>query len=623
MGSIGAGKTSGSGASFARAYLREQYGGLVLCATSSEMDQWRTWAALEGRTEDLIEFSPEQATTFHFLEYEARRKGRGGGLTKGIVDLLMTAVEITERGKPEVQDGFWLKAAHALLRHAVELIHSFAAYGNEDFVIPVTVWKIHEVLLSAPKKYEDLQDDHWRESPCGKFLSAAEDRVANDRGDVGDVRLAIHYFTEEFLNLAPQTRSSVEATLRAILNELLLNPMRALFSPELEFSKAGEPLCPSRALVSPDDVLSGKIVVVNIPPAGGFGNTGKLANVLWKYCVQKALQSRPSDANNQPVFIWADECQYFVTKEDVVFQSTVRHTQCAVVYLTQNLPNLWMELGGTQMAKDMVASLTGNFGTKIFHANDDAETNKWVSELFGQSKQKLRNSSSQDGVTFSVDHAGHVTKTKQRTGSDGYQEQWLPEIQANVFRKLRRGRGSNGIVEAIMSMVGQHMGADWQLVRFRQNNPNLFIEVVDEEEEEEPAKPAGEWHGLAVVAGVALLIFAVVALIRNPSHSPATPTPSRSTSPGQSAPETRTTSDGERSRPAVSAVAPTPQKPDGQARARQAAALLDERAKLKQKIHNYEVSEKKVEPAVLQRLKEIETELNQVAPLWRDQPPQR
>ena len=53
-GSTGAGKTSGSGNALARAFLRNGWGGLVLCCKSDEANNWRKLCALENRSEDII-----------------------------------------------------------------------------------------------------------------------------------------------------------------------------------------------------------------------------------------------------------------------------------------------------------------------------------------------------------------------------------------------------------------------------------------------------------------------------------------------------------------------------------------------------------------------------------------
>src|ERR1019366_4608194 len=55
-GTNGSGKSSGSGALLARAYLRAGYGCLVLCVKTDEADLWRRYASETGRTDDLIFF---------------------------------------------------------------------------------------------------------------------------------------------------------------------------------------------------------------------------------------------------------------------------------------------------------------------------------------------------------------------------------------------------------------------------------------------------------------------------------------------------------------------------------------------------------------------------------------
>src|SRR5687767_13142327 len=58
FGAIGSGKTTGSGAALARAYLRAGFGGLVMCAKPEERQLWQQYAEETGRSEHLVIFSP-------------------------------------------------------------------------------------------------------------------------------------------------------------------------------------------------------------------------------------------------------------------------------------------------------------------------------------------------------------------------------------------------------------------------------------------------------------------------------------------------------------------------------------------------------------------------------------
>ena len=84
----------------------------------------------------------------------------------------------------------------------------------------------------------------------------------------------------------------------------------------------------------------GKIIIVNVP-VKTYGEIGRLAQILYKIIwtrtadrrsglfgtpahglSESAVHSDPS--LRSPVFLWADESQYFITQEDMLFQQTAR-----------------------------------------------------------------------------------------------------------------------------------------------------------------------------------------------------------------------------------------------------------------------------------------------------------
>ena len=66
FGGIGSGKTSGSGASLAKSFLRNGMGGLVLCAKKDEVDTWKKYAAETGKSSRLIVFDGSGEWRFPF-----------------------------------------------------------------------------------------------------------------------------------------------------------------------------------------------------------------------------------------------------------------------------------------------------------------------------------------------------------------------------------------------------------------------------------------------------------------------------------------------------------------------------------------------------------------------------
>ena len=92
----------------------------------------------------------------------------------------------------------------------------------------------------------------------------------------------------------------------------------------------------------PEDTFKGKIIVLNLP-VKEYNELGQFAQVLFKFIWQRAVERRlPPGINRQaaeqtirPVFLWADESQFFVNSYDALFQSTARASRACTVYLTK------------------------------------------------------------------------------------------------------------------------------------------------------------------------------------------------------------------------------------------------------------------------------------------------
>ena len=125
-----------------------------------------------------------------------------------------------------------------------------------------------------------------------------------------------------------------------------------------------------------------------------FNELGQFAQVLFKYIWQRAVERRvPPGLSRQeaertirPVFLYADESQFFVNSYDALFQSTARSSRACTVYLTQNLPSYFAVFGGAN-SRSEVEAFIGNLQTKIFHANGDPTTNNWAADSIGRTRQ--------------------------------------------------------------------------------------------------------------------------------------------------------------------------------------------------------------------------------------------
>lgn len=193
-----------------------------------------------------------------------------------------------------------------------------------------------------------------------------------------------------------------------------------------------------------------------------------MAAVIWKYCLQKAVERRTDNAGGEgrPLFIWADECQHFTSRYDPLFQATARSSRVATVYLTQNLPALAASLGSGSAGRMLADGLLGNLGTKVFHANGDRDTNRLASDLAGRRIGTLR--SDGRGTTLGLGGQASVGTSAQCGRSEHIDLEFEPMEMAT----LRKGGPESGFtVEALVFQNGRTWSATrrtWQKVAFAQ-----------------------------------------------------------------------------------------------------------------------------------------------------------
>lgn len=460
FGSTGSGKSSGSGRALALAYLSARYrdregaegvpfGGLVLCAKPDEVALWadfRTGTAapgycrLAGRSpSDVVVVGlntdwyktlgvsvPEEGHRFDFLSYVASLGA--GQSTQSLVSLFLTALASGSKQGASREDPFWEDALRQMLTNAIDLLKS----AGER----LTIENINRIVLSAPQSIAEVRDLAWQErSALWRCLEQANERLQESvkAGDQPrsallsrkqDLLLTARYWLTDFAGLFEKTRSVIVTSFTAKATAMLRSPMRELFSPADGLADT----------FAPGQTHQGKVVILDLS-IKEHGEAGRFAQILYKTVWQRATEHPSRDRNPNPVFLWADESQYFVTSEDTVFQQTARSKKAATVYLTQNLANYY-----AVMDKPSVDSLLGNLQTKVFHANSDPTTNSWAESLFGQEKQELSTSGQSVGASAQM--------------SQGTSQQYLPLVPAVLFLDLKRG-GAEGVVEAIVFNGGE------------------------------------------------------------------------------------------------------------------------------------------------------------------------
>ena len=381
FGGIGSGKTSGSGKALASAYLRAGMGGIVLCAKPDEIDLWLRYARENGRANSVILFG-ERGGGFNFIAYELARQGVAG--LGSVVECLMRVLDTARHTNPNASRGgesFWEDATRQVLRNSLPIL--YAATGT------VRIPDIIRFVASAPTSPAQIRDADWQQASF-MFQALRQARTAPiHRLPDEEFDKAGSYWRDEYAQLDNKTRSNIAISLSTTLDRFNRGRLQTAF-------------CGDTTLV-PEMTFHGAVILLDMS-ALTWNEDGVIGQQLFKFMWQRAVLSRnalPAQHRDRPVFLWADESQYFVNAFDTDFQSTCRSAKACTVYLTQSLPTYYAKIGGDN-AKHKADMLLANFLTKIFHNNADPETNRFAAETIGRSIQRRNNFN--QGQSFGQSH---------------------------------------------------------------------------------------------------------------------------------------------------------------------------------------------------------------------------
>jgi hypothetical protein len=248
------------------------------------------------------------------------------------------------------------------------------------------------------------------------------------------------YWHDEYSQLDPKTRSNIAISLSTALDRFNRGRLNRAF-------------CGETTLV-PELTFHGAIIVMDMS-ALTWNEDGIIAQQLFKYMWQRAVLARNAlepRHRERPVFLWADESQYFVNSFDTDYQSACRSSRACTVYLTQSLPTYYAKMGGDN-AKHKADMLLANFVTKIFHNNADPETNRWASDTIGRALQRRGNYN--EGQSFSRS----MGLNEGESSTWGSSANWSTSVDQKGNVSSSSGRGINrGGGENYGRNVGRNSG---------------------------------------------------------------------------------------------------------------------------------------------------------------------
>ena len=372
FGGIGSGKSSGSGKTLAKTYLKNGFGGLVLCAKPDEKDNWIRYAKETGREDDLIIFSKGSEYEFNPLQYEMTREGEGAGEIFNLSYLFMEIYKMGNRfsggGATKESERYWDTALKRCLNSLIRLIQM----AEEE----LSITNMKRILTTAPNseeldeffKMEDEESTKWAENNyCMSCLLRAAEKVIDEESEekYNDLH---NYFMEQWGRMDVKTRSIISESFLGLAEPFQDGILKK------HFSKGTN--------LYPEETFKGKIIILNFP-VKEFLASGVYAQGIFKLLWQQATERRDVTKYPTPVFLWVDESQLFLSGYDQIFQTTARSSRACTVFISQNISNYYVAVGGNN-SRAKVDSLLGNLGTKIFHANNDAVTNEWAARTIGK-----------------------------------------------------------------------------------------------------------------------------------------------------------------------------------------------------------------------------------------------
>lgn len=438
FGGIGSGKSSGSGRAIAKKFLLNGFGGLVLCAKPDEKDNWVRMAKEFGREDDILIFEEGGEYQFNPLQYELTREGKGAGEVLNLSNLFMAIYKMSNRLSGGGSSGggsnsrFWDGALKRLLNRMIQLLQladkELSVANMRKLISNVPMSYQAQQIISGEVEEEELEN--WAKTnfclEC--ILDAGDNLDENDEDQVDEYFLIYDYFLREFPNLPDETRPSIVESFLGIAEPFSTGILKKYFAQGLN--------------LLPDETHRGKIIILNFA-VKEYLDSGVYAQGIYKLLWQQATERRDINKYPNPVFLWVDEAQLFLSDYDQIFQTTARSSRACTVFISQNISNYYVAIGGSN-PQARADSLLGNLGTKIFHSNNDSVTNEWASKVIGSDFLDMKSG----GKSVSYTSLNFSENT-------GFSTQLVPQVIPKFFTQLKSGGKLNDfVVEGIVTITG-------------------------------------------------------------------------------------------------------------------------------------------------------------------------
>ena len=427
-----------------RGVMEAGWGIYSMSAKVSAAEEMYEAALKSGIPERRIKYwGPGSGECFNWADYEYHGYGTRKGSVDGLMSAFKSAVEVMMRSAGQkASEPFW------------EFMND-QAFANLFFIDGqanggISLSRILEILQTLPRTDQDLDEPH--RFPSLIALKAAQRNCPPEQRRA--LKLAEDWMQTQMVGLSERTRSCVEAMAIGMLDGQCRDTMQEAMG--------------GASTWTPEEIGEHGWVVICAYDVKRFGVIGKLINVLGKVAVYKKAERRLQQYRGnmsacRPIAVIADEAQFFMDSvSDLDFLRTSRESRAACFWSIQSIPSVVAELGGGDVARNMVDALGSMFQTKIFNQNDCDVTNKKCAAWIGEETAKSY------GQSIGVNGRG------ESNVSLNWNERMEPLVATTAFQRLPRGgREFKWEVRAFVMMAGHawkcNEGRYWAKIKFFQN----------------------------------------------------------------------------------------------------------------------------------------------------------
>jgi hypothetical protein len=325
---------------------------------------------------------------------------------------------------------YFERAVEELLRAALVVL------SNAGELISIT--SLHRLISSLPQEEGIADTEEWQKSSeCARILEQLKSRYATlSVSSKDDLDIAVVHLLSKWASLDYRTRSNIESTFSGMSSRFVYDPFRSLF-------------CSGRYDFTPEQIThEGKILIVDMPALEYGRQTSRICQVLIKLIFQRAWlrhQYTPGCCNGAVLF--QDEFPFLMHRDESHFHTVCRGSAIAPICACQNILTLASEEFGEDTPGAKTLGFLGLFGTKVFMANNEMQSNNFAADQIGREWRFIEGWNAGEGQHGSS-HLG-VTGGKQL----------VHLVDPIEFTRLMRPDGENPLAEGILHMNGRSFNA--------------------------------------------------------------------------------------------------------------------------------------------------------------------